>query len=83
MRREPADTRISPWSTFFVWKQCCRCRQEFRRERGWVFMIVPDHGGHAGRLYICSVCASTHEEALKQREQEIKDREPKFPPPNE
>lgn len=50
------------WPVFF-WKTCCKCKQEFRRERGWRFLSGPYYNGGGHWRYLCSTCAPTREAA--------------------
>lgn len=47
----------------FVWKRCYRCRQEFRRERGWRFLTGPYFNGRGHWRHLCGSCAPTRTRA--------------------
>ena len=55
--------------SLFKWEQCCNCKKDFRREKGFKFVVGPVYGGIGKRHFICSKCALTrkkaHEVALK------------------
>jgi len=59
----PNVHKITP----FLWKYCCRCKQEFRGSYGWRFEVGEylgaDRGSWSENRYICSDCAKTEEEA--------------------
>jgi len=70
-RSDPYFTakKIWPW---FLWKVCCNCRREFRREPGWMVQI---HGRRLGiwgvlnELHYCTQCVSTQKAAISLAQQ--------------
>lgn len=61
MRRETQKTKheiytCTPW---FLWEECLFCGLEFRRERGWKFLM---RRGFTKWSYSCNSCSSTKEE---------------------
>jgi len=53
------------YKSFFSWKQCSKCKKDFRREKIWRAITGPWHGGPGiGReLFLCMRCAPTIEQA--------------------
>lgn len=49
----------------FFWYKCNKCDQEFRRERGWRALDVPQHNLVFSSYYLCKSCAPTREIAHK------------------
>ena len=66
MRRPPTDPfpteRVRP----FFWKTCDSCKQEFRREPGWL-IIIPVANLFVCEKYLCEECAPTLATALAWR----------------
>ena len=62
IRKHPNLYRIY---SFFRWKRCCKCGQEFRRERGWRCLDVPIRGHCYTEYYLCKTCAPDYETANK------------------
>lgn len=53
------------WPIFF-WQQCCICKDEFRREYGWVTYYHPVSSSIYNNyryIYMCQSCASTKDNA--------------------
>jgi len=67
MKRDhkPKYDGLFPVFTLFEWKQCCKCGQDFRRERGWQFWTGPFYAGRGGLKYLCRECAPTEEAACE------------------
>jgi len=79
MKREPEHnqyeiTKCNPW---FFWQDCLFCRQEFRREDGWRF-VLQRTGGHVMWTYSCAECSTTKEH-LKDNILEFMGHRPKAP----
>jgi len=47
-------TKIWP---VFIWRECFKCNQEFRREKGWRILTGPYLNGQGRILYVCGSCA--------------------------
>jgi hypothetical protein len=45
----------------FRWKQCCKCKKDFRREKGFCFYTGPLKRGKW--YYLCSTCSPTWDRA--------------------
>ena len=43
--------------SLFFWYQCCSCKKEFRREKGWRGLTGPYYGGSGVWRYLCKTCA--------------------------
>ena len=70
MKRDhkPKYDGLFPVFTFFEWKQCCKCGQDFRRERGWQFWTGPYYAGRGVLKHLCRECAPTEDDAQRERE---------------
>lgn len=51
--------------SWFSWKQCSKCKKDFRREKIWRALTGPWHGGSGIERFLCMKCAPTMEEASK------------------
>lgn len=62
---------VTPYRSLFVWRECHFCKMEFRREKGWQFVIQ-------GRFiaYSCMTCCTRPEEVDHKRPPA-----PEAPPP--
>lgn len=63
MKREstpnPYDAiKYTPW---FNWRECKFCREEFRREKGWQF-VLQRGGGFEFYSYSCKTCSDSLED---------------------
>lgn len=47
------------------WKQCSKCKKDFRREFIWKALTGPWHGSSGVVRFLCMKCAPTREEAGK------------------
>ena len=54
----------SCWPLFF-WKQCLKCGQEWRREKGWEVYGGPYCGGRGLTEHLCGSCAPTKARAVE------------------
>lgn len=71
--------------SFFSWKQCCICKQDFKRESGYRFIAGPYYRGSGRWYYLCKECAPTRKEAYKvykNRSYLPKTKPPPPPPPS-
>ena len=49
--------KYTPW---FTWRECKFCQQEFRREKGWQFVLQQGGGGGFNVYsYSCKQCSGT------------------------
>lgn len=58
MKRPYKKDFVSRTYPLFFWRKCAKCGFEFRRERGWSTTRIIC-GCDAGKIYLCSSCAST------------------------
>ena len=70
MKRDhkPKYDGLFPVFTLFEWHQCCKCGQDFRRERGWRFWTGPFYSGCGVLKYLCRECAPTEDDAHRVQE---------------
>jgi hypothetical protein len=66
-----------------TWQQCCKCKKDFRWEKGFSFLAGPFHGGIGKWYYLCSNCAPNLKTAnyLAVNKCYIPERPPAPPPP--
>ena len=79
MKRPSTKTKndIHPHYSLFSWKPCTFCKQEFRRERGYSWLVQ-------GRFlsYACSSCCSSEQgcqDKIDRRWEYVKANKPKAP----
>lgn len=66
MKRTPEKyPSIKKYKSFFFWKTCQKCYQEFRREPGWQIDGVSINLRVRYFLYVCQACCPNKEEANK------------------
>jgi len=51
--------------SLFSWKQCSKCKKDFRREKMWRAITGPWLGERGVNRFLCKKCAPTREEADK------------------
>ena len=56
---------IFKYFSLFTWQRCCECKKEFRRERGFRFLIGPFTQSGGYWTYLCSLCCGSKEAANK------------------
>ena len=56
---------ISTHFSLFKWEQCCNCKKDFRREKGFKFVVGPVYRGIGKPYFICSKCAPTFKKATE------------------
>lgn len=49
----------------FIWRQCSCCKEDFRREKGFRFLVGPFFNGMRRWLYLCGSCAPEDSAAHK------------------
>lgn len=49
--------------SWFFWNKCAKCKDEFRRERGWRFLTGPFVGGMGKWRYLCASCCNNEQHA--------------------
>ncbi|MFA7943079.1 hypothetical protein ACEK06_11520 [Pseudomonas brenneri] len=54
-------TRIWP---LFSWKECGKCRSQFRRQAGW--LVKTDDSYLYGPITVCGECCKTADSAIEQ-----------------
>lgn len=61
--KEIFENGINRYYGLIVWRQCCICKDDFRRERGWSFIVGPYCNGAGRRYFLCKKCAPTKDAA--------------------
>jgi len=51
--------------SLFSWKQCSKCKKDFRREKMWRALTGPWLGRSGVNRFLCKKCAPTRGEANK------------------
>jgi hypothetical protein len=70
MKRKPKPKHYKGLSKFFplfFWYECEKCKEEFRREQGWVAETEPfvRFDEYGAKRYLCKNCAPDFETANK------------------
>jgi len=66
MKKEHVEKyRLGVYTDFslFIWHQCASCNEDFRREKGYRFLVGPFYNGGGVWRYLCSQCISSKAEA--------------------
>lgn len=58
MRRKVLEfPLVVPYYSFFSWRKCWACRDEFRREKGWMW-VSDGRPEYAKHKFLCQQCGS-------------------------